>query len=293
MTIVLLTAPNLVALRSESVNVPASVLATISTVASSSISHLSVRFDGRSLTAMHMISSFPALKDLRVTFDDDTQPDFARIHPWIIPTVHTFSWRYGTECEDICPANDSLHFLAACRFASQCRIELIFSDLWPDQSVLLNPFFDAHRDAEVVSMCSWMSISESSTIFSAQNVEFVDRPPPAVLFTHNPLPRRVSICVDLDEDEHPIWDILGVLECRKRLEHPLVLHVALRTILAFSWRTDASGSGLSKEYASFIGRLLPHALRLYSQGVIIVDEDEESVHARILERGDHSHLYVA
>jgi hypothetical protein len=295
-TIVLLNAPNLTTFSSEyaDVTISVSAFATLSKIASSRISQLCICFDERNAASMHIVTRFPSLEDLEVTFDADTKPDFIGAEPWIIPTVRAFSWRYYSRGGS--PDADSLRFLSACRFDSRCRIFLDFSNLWPNESIVLNPFFDAHQDAETIKLCSWAPISESSTVFSIQNVEFGASLPPAALFSQDRLPKRVSMRIDLrdiDDEGYTFWDILSVLESRQKLDQSLALRLGLVSYPGFSWHRDAGRDYLSEEYVSFVGRLLPRALRLYTRGVIIMDENGEEVHTRIPEAYKNVRLQAA
>jgi hypothetical protein len=288
-TIILLHAPNLAAFSSADADVTISALAlkTLSTVASFRLSRLCVCFNERNPASMHLVTRFPSLQDLKVEFAAEIAPDFADVKPWIIPTVRTFSWRYDTP--DGSMDSESLWFLSACRFASQCRISLNFFLEWSDESVVLNPFFNAHHDAETINLYSWSPITESSTIFSIQDVKFEASLPPAILFIQDRLPKRVSLRVDVESvngEEGSLWRILDVLESRRKPKQNLILRLWLASrsdipCPAFSWHRDADRNRFTTDYISFVGRLLPRALRLYSRGIIIVDESGEEVHAQI------------
>jgi hypothetical protein len=291
--ILLLHAPNLAAFSSQYADVTMSVsaFATLSKLASSGLSQLCVCFDEQNLAAMHIITRFPSLEHLELTFGADTKPNFAGVEPWIMPTIRTFSWRHETRNRYLDGDAHELRFLSTCRFASRCRVSLYFPNQRANQYAILNPFFDAHQDAEAVEIHSRAPISESSTVFSIQNVKFEGSPPAATLFAQDRLPKRISLCVsieDVDEGGYPLWSILDVLESRGKLKQSLTFRLWLVSGFGypcpgFSWYSGAGRSHLSGAYNSFVGQLLPRALRLYSQGVIIVDENGEEVHTRIPE----------
>jgi hypothetical protein len=279
--IILRHTPNLAVFDTGTL-IRASALMIISIFASSNLTTLKCYLDGGSTMSMRFINSFRALSTLEVLFHNDTKPNFSTITPWILPAVRQFEWSYDGDAigDFAAPDNASLHFLASCRFHPACHMEITIPHLEPTQSLILNPFFDAHKEAVSIVFCVWNPVAASSTIMSVENtVEFTLEYPPAMAFARDRLPKRISMKSAQSTGEGNIWDILDVLESHGHFERKVMLQIRWE-LGGFTWHKEP-GKEVSEEYEMFAGRLLHYALRLYEIGVVILDQDGKELDEHI------------
>jgi hypothetical protein len=270
--LLVLHAPNLEHFQMTQ-EIQGSALAAISKVRPSLLRTLACSFDSRSVSALQIIDRFPLLVSLEASFTSTSKPTFAGVHPWVIPSVPAFKWEWLTDAPD----DESLYFLTSCRFRARCRIVLTIPHLTQDQSRILNPFFDAHQPSTKITITTHARLSESSTIMAASNVELISGIPPASLFASPSLPEHICLRLGPQSTDH-LFEVLDTFESQNGLEERIALQVVLSTPgIGQEFRWNRTHMNRNKAGIYFIARLLPYALRLYSLGVVIIDEAGEGL----------------
>jgi hypothetical protein len=279
--VLVLAATNLQTAQVDHLELRASVLTTVGAIAPGSLRDLLCHLGNRSTSALHVIGRFRALRTLTLYLTSETKPDFEGVRPWTIPTLLVFVWLWAGPVDDV-----SLRLLASCRFEPSCKIILSLFELRQAQSIILDPFFTSHARSKRLRVSTRIPVHPSSKVLTASDVEFGLSLPPPSLFEQDKLPARILFASNVERYLIDLPPILDVLEARTKTESTVVLRIALAPQLndplgtGFRWQRKA-GVDVSPQHAQFAGLLLSYALRLYSVGVIIVDQEGEDLAAYI------------
>jgi hypothetical protein len=212
-------------------------------------------------------------------------------HALVMPYVKMMSWILE---EMDYPASEAvLRYISRCRIDRTAAVHLDMVQSFPPQSTLLVPFFEAHRLKALTLACNGeFSVGLAPQLARIERVSVPLAVPPIELLAADTLPSHLTMCLTSDDSDvyHArFWAFLKNLPIRhgapmtlrivrlrrwrwtyeqRRTSKPHVLHADVQ----FGW-----SDGKHDDNAAFIGKLVGEAIRLYDEGVIIVDSQGRDI----------------
>jgi hypothetical protein len=213
------------------------------------------------------------------TFDADLVQDVLETQSVLhLPKLKSLSWVIRDMEAPACRA--VLRYLSRCRFPSAVEVKLDIVSVFPQQARLLIPFFDTHHIQIFTLLCAESFMAK--IIPQLTRIEELHLPltaPPLTLLESAELPSQITLYIDPkkdDADTTRFWNGLKRIPSRTARGGKIsTLHILTEQDLdhphsgygrRFEW-TD----GADVSHSAFIGRLMTEAMRLYREGVIIVD----------------------
>jgi hypothetical protein len=198
-----------------------------------------------------------------------------------MPHVKIVSW--SLEKLDYTASAAVLRYISRCRVDRTAAFHLDMIQSFPPLAALLVPFFEAHRLKALTMACHGGFLAGIAPQLA--RIERVSVPwavPPIELLAADTLPYHLTMCLtpdDSDDDHARFWAFLKNLP--KRHGAPMTLRIVrcrtskpyfLHPDIQFGW-SDGNNDG----NAAFIGKLVGEAIRLYDEGVIIVDRQGRNI----------------
>jgi hypothetical protein len=245
--------------------------------------------NARSAGVFDYLGRLPRLEQLYIRvlpFDAALVPDaWKDQHALEMPHVKGMSW--SLEKLDSPASAAVLRYISRCRVDRTVALHLYMVQSFPSQAALLVPFFEAHRLKDLTLVCNGKFLTGIAPQLA--RIERVSVPwavPPIELLAANTLPSHLIMCLtpeDPDVDHAQFWAFLKGLP--KRHGAPMTLCIVRRrrwrwtydqrrTSKAMFVHSDTQflwSDGTNDHEAAFIGKLMGEAMRLYDEGVIIVD----------------------
>lgn len=192
------------------------------------------------------------------------------IQPLLLPSVKTLVWTvFGSEA-----LPSITQFLSRCRFGTQCSITLQMGELTPQLAVALAPLFTEHQvqDLNLVHMKVQVQAILAPSLRGVTRLHITASPPALGIAHLVRTLRHLSVtCCSNEPDSNEgqqFWAFLKRLETIGPIPpSTCTLKIMRENCQFFSWM----GGEDDREYAAFIGKLLPMTARLSKQNIRILD----------------------
>jgi hypothetical protein len=225
------------------------------------------------------IQRLRGLVELHITFITFDAGGVLEAHSLLhMPKLKVLAWVIQSMNEPACDA--ILRYLSRCRFPSVVEVHLAVMSAFPQLALLLLPFLHAHIMQSLSLVCTDPFIAK--IVPQLTRIEELHLPfssPPLSLLESEQLPSYLTVYCDPNKrntDTTRFWDGLKRIPSRTarggKISRLYILtdqdfdNPDMRYGRRFEW-TD----GAHTIYSAFIGRLMTEAIRLYREGVIIVD----------------------
>jgi hypothetical protein len=249
--------------------------------------------NGLSADVTSHINQLQRLKRLEIIYHHSEgwthdQYAFDIMEPLSLPAVRYFGWfetRESTHQEAV--------YLSSCRFHPACSVFLDLFDYAHDLAADLAPFFAAYAFVDAtLHLSPYTFAGLTKQIAEIEHVKLLREPPPHGLLRHGRLPSTLKISIQLHHDELEeevaanlvhFWEFLRQVppfaeRGSRTTELSIIVDVAwINEPTEYLGREFRWADGANPDYAAFIGRLTTEAARLYSEGVIIVDEEGRNI----------------
>jgi hypothetical protein len=190
-------------------------------------------------------------------------------------SIKMISWTM--RAKDFRVTESLLRYISRCRVNHAAHLRLDLSYGSAQQAALVMPFFDAHRLESLSLRCP-----ENFTAALAPHmsqIAHVSAPyttPPLQLLEAGPLPSNLTIGIEVSDHERDVANFWEFLRRMPRRDGPAMKLLIVTTRWGVSSPTVPErkfrwSDGAMDEYAAFMGKLVAEAIRLYDEGVIIVD----------------------
>jgi hypothetical protein len=240
------------------------------------------------------VNQLQALEQLDITFDESINHEldveiFEGLEALTLPGVRRFAWH-----SDFMGEADA-DYLARCRVHPACSIFIERFEYESDVSTNLAPFFAAHSFTSAALHLTEDTLAGlASHIVAIDSVKLLNNPPPPELLQCGRLPAQLKINIQLDNDEDEddaeymldrLWDFLSAIPpLSARGSRVTELSVVIRARLAnpfkYTGREFRWSDITNEKYTAFIKQLAKEAIRLYEEGVVIIDETGRNVMQR-------------
>jgi hypothetical protein len=243
------------------------------------------------------VNQLQALEHLDITFDESIKyaldvEIFGSLEALALPGVRRFAWHsefFGEADAD---------YLARCRVHPACSVYIDRFDYESDVSINLAPFFTAHSFTSAILHLTRDTLAGlASHIVAIDSVKLMFDPPPLELLQCGRLPAQLKINIELDNDEEDeeeddteymlarFWNFLSAIPpLSARGSRVTELSVVIRARLAnpfkYTGREFRWSDITNEKYTAFIKQLAKEAIRLYEEGVVIIDETGRNVMQR-------------
>jgi hypothetical protein len=204
-------------------------------------------------------------------------------HPLVLPLVREMVWRTeGMVTQEI------ICFIAACRAGPGCDFVIAMPELEPQPATLLADFITQNAVESLTMDFITLDVQDviAPLLALIPKLYIYNSAAAAALGLQASLPSLLTLdsCLDGDEDDQKqFWAFMHTLQNRAApLARPCVIKIYCGESL-FSW-TKSSGY---QHHATFIGRLLPIAIKLLKHHILVTDVSDvdcghftQSIHAR-------------
>jgi hypothetical protein len=224
-------------------------------------------------SVLALLNRLVNLTELHVTIPRGGQVDVRDqkfIQPLLLPKIKSFVWVVFGEA--VLPS--IITFLSRCRFGSHCFITLQMKGLTPLLALILTPLFTENQVLllDLIHTTTEVQANLAPSLAHIIRLDITDSPPATEIAHLTQSLRHLRVTCSSDDpdsnDGQQFWAFMKELEAGVFTSpSSCTLRIMRENSQIFSWAGGENG----RDYAAFIGKLLPIAARLSKRNIRILD----------------------